>query len=231
MAYDMEKEWGKAYVGSGLAYPSEYVIRIFKGKYSRLNLDKDSFKGKKICDVGCGDGRNIVLLSKCGFDTSAVEISQNIVDQVKANMDSIGIKTDARVGSNDDVPFDDEQFDYLLSWNACYYLGAAKDFGAHVKEFARVLKPEGFLVMSIPKKTCFIYEKSELALPGYQIIRNDPYEVRNGAILRMFEDEQEIKREFSKYFEDFIFGSIHDDCFGFDYHWHLVVCRRNHEKY
>ena len=42
----------------------------------------------------------------------------------------------------------------------------------------------------------------------------------------MFEDEEEIKKTFSPEFKDFIFGSIEDDCFGLNYHWHLIVCKR-----
>ena len=42
--------------------PAEYVIRIFKGKYPRLNLIKNSFKNKKICDIGCGCGRHMIFL-------------------------------------------------------------------------------------------------------------------------------------------------------------------------
>ena len=42
----------------------------------------------------------------------------------------------------------------------------------------------------------------------------------------MFENEKEIENAFVSEFENFVFGSIEDDCFGFDYHWHLVVCTR-----
>ena len=88
------------------------------------------------------------------------------------------------------------------------------------------MKKGGVLIFSIPKKTCFIYKNSEEAKPGYQIIRNDPFNLRNGEILRMFEGEKDIELSFSEYFKDFIFGSIHDDCFGFEYHWHIGTCIR-----
>lgn len=226
MVYDAKKEWTKAIFGSYMAYPAEYVIRIFKGSYPRLNFDKDSFKNKKICDEGCGDGRNLVLLKQCGFDIYGVELTDDIVNNVTSNLQDIKIDVDIRVGTNDNIPFEDEYFDYLLSWNACYYIGELRDFSKYVTKFARVLKPNGYLILSIPKKTCFIYHSSEKLKKGYRIIRNDPFNVRNGEILRMFENENEIQKEFSGYFKNFIFGSIHDDCFGYDYHWHLVVCQK-----
>jgi hypothetical protein len=81
--------------------------------------------------------------------------------------------------------------------------------------------------MSIPKKTCFIYHKSVHVKKGYRKITNDPFKVRNGQILRYFKDENEIKNVFSKNFKNFTFGSIEDDCFGLNYHWHLVICQKN----
>ena len=226
-SYNAKNEWTNFFAQSQMAYPSEPVIRLFKGEYPKLNLIKDSFVGKRICDIGCGDGRNLVLLKQVGFDAYGAEITQPIVDKVVSNLNSGGIfDANVKVGTNDILPFESNFFDYLLSWNACYYMGESKDFDAYVKEFARVIKPEGYLVLSIPKKSCFIYHDSKTLTSGYQIITNDPFNLRNGEVLRMFENEEDVENTFSTEFKDFVFGSIEDDYFGYDYHWHLVVCKR-----
>lgn len=226
--YDFQKEWTREYLSyKDLTYPAEYVIRMFKGAYPRLNLRDLGYEGKTICDVGCGDGVNLHFLSTLGLDIYGVEVSEPIVEKARFNLEKLGApKFDLRVGTNDQTPFEDNAFDFLLSWNSCYYLGADRDFDRHVAEFARITKPGGHLVMSIPKKTCFIYHGSETLKPGYQVIKNDPFNVRNGEVLRMFEDEADIERTFASHFGEFVFGSVHDECFGYDYHWHLVVCRK-----
>ena len=226
MKYNAKKEWSKEIQGRVMMYPAEYVIRIFKGSYHRLNFDKDSFKNKKICDAGCGDGRHLVLLKQCGFDIYGTEITEDIVNKVMSNLHDINIDADIRVGTNDKIPFEDEYFDYLLSWNACYYMGDHYDFDKHVEEYARILKKEGYLVLSIPKKTAFIFKDSEKLKKGYVIIRDDPFKIRNGEVERIFEDEKEIEATFQPYFKNFIFSSVVDDCFGWNYHFHIVVCQK-----
>lgn len=225
--YDPKTEWAKNFLNkTSISFPSEYVIRIFKGNYPNLNLTKNNFHRKKICDIGCGDGRNIVLLHQCDFDIFGTEISEELVNNTKTNLNKLGISADIEVGTNDHLPFDKNYFDYLLSWNSCYYMGKNTSFQTHVNEFARILKPAGYLILSIPKKTNFIFSKSVTINDGYQIIQNDPFNIRNGEILRMFENEKEIQESFSDFFTKFIFGSIEDDCFGFNYHWHLLVCQK-----
>ena len=54
-----------------MPYPAEYVIRIFKGSYPKLNFDKKSYDGKKICDIGCGVGRNLPWIME---NTSAIYV-------------------------------------------------------------------------------------------------------------------------------------------------------------
>jgi len=227
-----EVNWTNTYQQLGMAYPSEYVIRIFKGEFPRLNFDKTLYPNQTILDIGCGDGRNLVMLRQCGLSCYGTEITDEIVHKIKENI--FGIKgIDIRTGHNANLPFENNFFDYVLSWNSCYYMGNNLDFKAHIREFARVLKPNATLVLSIPMKSCFIYHDCEVTYNNdekYAIIRNDPFNIRNGELLRLFDDENDIAACFAEQFDSFIFASIVDDCFGYDYHWHIVVCKRKKSK-
>lgn len=227
MSYNAEHQWSELFKKGKMMWPSEYVIRIFSGHYPRLDLKENLYNGMKICDVGCGDGRNLFFLKKQAFEIYGVEITEDIVAAAENNLKEAGIdEFNLKAGKNNHIPFENSYFDYLLSWNACYYMGDCDDFQDYVKEFARVLKKDGYFILSIPKCTCFIFKDSEPLKEGYRIIRNDPFGVRNGEIMRIFQNEDEIKNAFSGYFDNFIFGSIQDDCFGYNYHWHLVICRK-----
>ena len=227
MKVNLKKQYNKSVVDKKeIAYPAEYVIRIFKGDYPKLKLSKNKFSNKKVCDISCGDGRNLSFLHKCGFDVFGTEITKTIVNKTKKNLSKFGIKPILKVGTNSKIEFKDDFFDYLLSWNAVYYMGESLDFNSHVKEYSRVLKKNGYLIMSIPKLKFPYFKGSKKVKTGYCMIKNDPLKTRNGQILRYFKNKEEIKKEISKKFKNFVFGSVEDDCFGYNYHWYLVVCQK-----
>lgn len=229
--YDSRKTWSSFYRDRKeyFLFPSEFVVRIFLGKYPRLNLDKSTYKRSKACDIGCGDGRNIVLLDAVGLQAYGTEISEEICQTVRDNLRTrpIPVNADVRVGSNSSLPFESNFFDYALAWNSSYYMmGGQALFSDYVAEYARVLKDEGTLVLSIPMKSNFVYQGSLEMAKGYRQIQNDPFGVRNGEVLRVFDSEDEIHETFGTHFKDLVFATMADDCFGLANHFFIVVCKK-----
>ena len=65
--------------------------------------------------------------------------------------------------NTDNLNFKSNYFNMLLSWNSCYYMSPEDPFNfqKHVFEISRVLKKNGTIIISIPKKTCFIFKDSK----------------------------------------------------------------------
>lgn len=138
-------------------YGSYYTEGIKRFEKS-LDLIK-SVKPKKVLDAGCGDGffaekiKNILQTEVVGVD-----ISQGAIDAAIAK----GI-TAKRVNLESNLPFDNEYFDLIYCGEVVEHIVNTDKM---LKEFNRILKKEGVLVLSTPNLACW-YNRFLLLL-GYQ---------------------------------------------------------------
>lgn len=95
-----------------------------------------------------------------------------------------------------------------------------------MREYARALKPDGFLVASVASSGSYIFCNSNLLPDGSRVITNDPYGNRNGYRLYCFSDREEIAKYFSPTFSEFCFGFADNDYFGIPEKVFWVVCKK-----
>src|ERR1035437_219926 len=131
-------------------YPVEFVVRTFLGTYPHLKMDRNSYAGSKILDLGYGDGRNMPLLNNLKLKIYGVEISEEINLQAAERLKFLGIDAELKLGTNDQIPYDDSFFDYVLACHSCYYLKENKTFDDNLKEISRVIKSNGVFCASLP---------------------------------------------------------------------------------
>jgi SAM-dependent methyltransferase len=212
-------------------YPTEFVIRSFLGKYPRLNSDPSGYNGKRILDLGFGDGRNMPLLSDLGFEIHGVEVTESICEQIKNQMLEVGISIESKKGRNSAIPYPDNYFDFILACNSCYYVDEGNNYGDNLREIHRVLKPGGKFIHSLPMGTTFIMNEAIDTGNGHMRITQDPYGVRVGAILKKYDISSEIERDLSPLFANISIGSCKDDFWGSHVHLWYVVCEKKPIKF
>ena len=205
-------------------YPVEFVVRSFLGKYPNLDLRDQSFVGKKVLDLGYGDGRNIPFLDDLGFKVYGVEISDEINDVVATRLKQLGYKAELKKGTNSCIPYKDQFFDSVLACHSCYYVSEGESFQDNIEAIARVLLPGGLFICSLPCRDSYIL-KDAIALPDNHFrIQNDPYKIRKNALFKAFSDEADIKQVFGDSFTDLRIGYCHDNFYGIEQKVWIVTC-------
>ncbi len=207
-------------------YPSEWVVRTLLGRYPQHRMDPAGYAGAPILDVGFGDGRNWPLLHNVGLRVHGIEITEDVVRLGEERAARLGIPVTLRVGRNSNIPFEAASFDYILASNSCYYVDAGTTFDDTLAEYARVLKAGGVLFATLPEIGGSICEGAIDRGQGHYEIRNDPWGLRNGYLLRTLRGRDDIVDAFSRWFEGFAIGLCRDDYYGVTIAYWLLVCRR-----
>lgn len=207
-------------------YPVEFVVRAFLGRYPRLATAAGEYAGARVLDLGFGDGRNMPLLSHLGLQVHGVEISEEICARTARRLGRLGVPADLRVGRNNALPYADRLFQHVLACHSCYYVDRGARFEDNLREIARVMAPRGRFVFSAPTGTSYIMTGARDLGDGHMEIANDPYGLRNGAVLKKFDDAAGIARALEPWFEDLSIGACRNDFWGIEEHVWIVVCRR-----
>ena len=206
-------------------YPTEWVIRTFLGKYPNLNLDKSKFSNAKLLDLGFGDCRNMPLLKNCNFQIHGVEISDEIIQMANEKLTQLEILAELKRGANAAIPYENEYFDYLLACHSCYYVDKGTTFDQNISEIARVLKPNGIFIASLPAPGNFILKDCIKLGNGHIEITNDIYNLRNGYIFRTFEDIDDVIQTFSPLFKEINVCECQDNFWGVQINYFIIVCK------
>ena len=207
--------WSEAYKkfhkeGTELRWPVETMVRLFNGDYIP-GLNKE-YQGKKILDVGFGNGNNQLFFSSLGLQMFGTEVSQDICDLISKKLSALDISVDFRVGTNSELPFDDNSFDYLVSWNVLHYEGDREGIIQGLREYKRVLKPGGRLLVSTVGRDNSVFRNSESLSDGkYRLSREDDF--RKGKVFYCLESEANADCVFREVFSDVYVGRVTEKLF------------------
>lgn len=101
--------------------------------------------GSQLLDVGCGSGQTAIPAALSGLRVTGIDIAANLIDHARerALFDDIDVRFD--VGDAADLPYDDAQFDAIISLIGAMF---APQYQHVADELARVCKPGGRLHMA-----------------------------------------------------------------------------------
>lgn len=106
----------------------------------------------KILEVGCGTGSNLRFFAHEGFQVAGVDFSGKAIAAAQLYFDTNNLDGDLRVGSFDDLPFEDGAFDFVVDRAAMTCAGQSVQTKAFA-EIHRVLKNGGKFLYTPYAKT------------------------------------------------------------------------------
>ncbi len=141
------KSWGKkvgytyldflALFGIGGAHPGG--LQLTKEMLSRERINEKT----KILDVGCGTGQTAAYIAekyKCKM--TCLDNNEMMLEKAKKRFQSRKLPIETRVGSVENLPFNEESFDMILSESVAAFTDVSKT----LPELRRVLQPKGVLL-------------------------------------------------------------------------------------
>jgi SAM-dependent methyltransferase len=106
-------------------------------------IDFNAYRGRKVLDVGCGAGTDLMRFARGGALVTGVDISSSAIALAKQNFAQQGLTADLREADGERLPFADGEFDVVFAHGVVQYTTNGQ---ALVDECRRVLKPGGMAV-------------------------------------------------------------------------------------
>jgi SAM-dependent methyltransferase len=103
-----------------------------------------------VLDAACGEGYGSALLATAARSVTGVDLSDEAIEHAGARYSAENLRYQAADCLA--LPFDDESFDCIVSFETLEHL---EDHQGLMHEFRRVLKADGFLLISSPDKAVY----------------------------------------------------------------------------
>jgi len=135
---------------TGERFTPECVREIWYEHLHRYAFARNLVGGLNVLDAACGEGYGSALLSTAAASVTGVDVSVQAIEHAKARYESDSVQF--RVSDCLALPFEKNQFDCIVSFETLEHL---EDHDGLMTEFKRVLKPDGFLLISSPDKAIY----------------------------------------------------------------------------
>jgi len=136
---------------TGERFTPECEREIWYEHFHRYTLAARWCENARTLDAACGEGYGSALLSQSAASVEAVDISEQAIahaGQRYGHLQQVGFQ----VADCTALPFADNEFDRVVSFETLEHLAEHDQLLA---EFRRVLKPDGFLILSSPDKATY----------------------------------------------------------------------------
>jgi ubiquinone/menaquinone biosynthesis C-methylase UbiE len=158
---NVKKFWNAASCGEEMLLPSKDKKGYENQKSIRYQwepeiltfADFESYKGKKVLEIGVGLGCEHQMYAEAGAELTGIDLTPRAIENTKQRFAVYGLKSDLSVGDAESLSFTNDFFDLVYSWGVMHHSPNTEQC---IAEAERVLKPGGDLKIMIYHKFSFV---------------------------------------------------------------------------
>ncbi len=140
-------QWDEIYKKEGKKYGYYNIFKPHEDMSNILTIFKKQ-KIKRVLDLGCGAGRNLVYLLEKGFDVYGIDCAPEGLEIIKKRLKKER-KCSLKLGNVlNKLPYEDNFFDAVISVQVLQH-GKVNEIKGAIKEIERVLKPGGLIFITL----------------------------------------------------------------------------------
>ena len=133
--------------------------RFDKLRYLPKLVDFSGYKGRRLLEVGCGIGTDLVRFAKGGAHAVGVDFSSTALGLAQKNADCSEVSVELHLANGEDLPFDDGSFDIVYGHGVLQYTANPEKM---VAECRRVLVPDGQAIFMVYNRVSWLNALSKL---------------------------------------------------------------------
>jgi SAM-dependent methyltransferase len=147
-------------VGSKEFFEDLDQYRFEKLHYLPRLVDFAAYRGRRVLEVGCGIGTDLVRFARGGALVTGVDLSATAIDLATKNFDVHGLAArQLQVANGEALPFADGSFDVVYGHGVVQYTADAPRL---MRECHRVLKPRGEAIFMVYNRISWLNALSKL---------------------------------------------------------------------
>lgn len=125
----------------------------------------DQYRGRRVLEVGCGAGTDLVRFARGGARATGVDAAPSAIALARQNFAQQGLTADLQVADGEALPFADGAFDLVYAHGVVQY---AADDRRLVAECRRVLAPDGQAIFQVYNRVSWLNVLSKVMKVGLE---------------------------------------------------------------
>jgi ubiquinone/menaquinone biosynthesis C-methylase UbiE len=152
-------------IGSAGFFRELDEYRFDKLRYLPNLVDFSAYRGKRLLEVGCGVGIDLIRFAHGGAVVTGIDLAEVSIELARQNFAHNGLEADLRVMNGEAMPFEEASFEVVYAHGVLQYTADANKM---IREIHRVLKPGGQAILMVYNRISWLNALSKVMNVGLE---------------------------------------------------------------